>query len=46
MDADFVKKFSSRYKEKDDYFGASEVENILQSNYMEMVSKFDIKVVA
>ena len=32
-DKNFSKHFTERYKEKDDFFGASEIDNILNSNY-------------
>ena len=44
LDKEFIKKFNARFKEKDDFFGMTEIENILTSNYQELVSRFDIKV--
>eukprot|EP00347_Sterkiella_histriomuscorum_P007490 403348722 len=45
-DKDFQKNFHQRFKEKDDYFGASEIDQIIRGNYQDIVTKHDIKIVA
>ncbi|CDW75336.1 UNKNOWN [Stylonychia lemnae] len=45
-DKNFVKNFHFRFKEKDDYFGAAEIEQIITSVYQDLLCKHDIKVVS